>query len=136
MATSALARSAESVARAEDDAFAEAFARIENHYFLNKGWFQPETQLLDGVSKIRQIPAVIVQGRYDVVCPMRTAWDLHREWPEAKLVVVQARERPLLLVSVCVWVARMCPHLGITLGTNRAVSLSRLAKEISLCLLC
>lgn len=88
MATSSLLRSEGSVARGEDDAFSEAFARIENHYFTNHGWFNPETQLLDNVPKIRHIPCVIVQGRYDVVCPMRSAWDLHRAWPEAKLVVV------------------------------------------------
>lgn len=65
----------------------EAFARIENHYFVNGGFFDSETQLLDGVGRIRHIPAAIVQGRYDVVCPMRSAWDLHRVWPEAELVV-------------------------------------------------
>ncbi len=68
--------------------FAEAFARIECHYFVNHGFLKPDTQLLDDVDRIRNIPAVIVQGRYDVVCPMRSAWDLHRAWPEAKLVVV------------------------------------------------
>ena len=47
-----------------------------------------ESQLLDNVDRIRHIPAVIVQGRHDVVCPMFTAWDLHRAWPEAELVVV------------------------------------------------
>ena len=67
------------------DEQALAFARIENHYFTNGGFFDPETQLLDDVDRIRHIPAVIVQGRYDVVCPMRSAWDLHRAWPEAEL---------------------------------------------------
>jgi len=68
--------------------FAEAFARIECHYFVNHGFLKPDTQLLDNVDRIRKIPAVIVQGRYDVVCPMRSAWDLHRAWPEAKLLIV------------------------------------------------
>jgi proline iminopeptidase len=68
--------------------FADAFARIECHYFVNRGFFDPDDQLLRGVQRIRHIPAVIVQGRYDVVCPIRSAWDLHRAWPEAKLVVV------------------------------------------------
>jgi proline iminopeptidase len=68
--------------------FAEAFARIECHYFVNRGFLKPDTQLLDNVGRIRKIPAVIVQGRYDVVCPMRSAWDLHRAWPEAKLLIV------------------------------------------------
>ena len=68
--------------------FADAFARIEAHYFVNKGFFERDDQLLRGAKKIRSIPGVIVQGRYDVVCPIRSAWDLHRAWPEARLVVV------------------------------------------------
>ena len=71
-----------------DPAFATAIARIECHYFVNKGFLAREDQLLRGVRRIRHIPAVIVQGRYDVVCPMRTAWDLHRAWPEADLRLV------------------------------------------------
>jgi proline iminopeptidase len=76
------------VARAKDAEFAAAFARIECHYFVNGGWLEKETQLLDDVPKIRHIPAVIVQGRYDVVCPARSAWDLHKAWPEADLRIV------------------------------------------------
>ena len=68
--------------------FADAFARIEAHYFVNKGFLRSDDQLLRDVRKLRHVPGVIVQGRYDVVCPMRSAWDLHRAWPEAKLVVV------------------------------------------------
>jgi proline iminopeptidase len=68
--------------------FADAFARIEAHYFVHRGFMKRDDQLLRDVKKIRRIPAVIVQGRYDVVCPMRSAWDLHRAWPEAKLVIV------------------------------------------------
>ncbi len=70
------------------DQFALAFARIECHYFVNKGFFERETQLLDNIDSIRKIPGVIVQGRYDVVCPAESAWDLSRAWPEAKLVIV------------------------------------------------
>src|SRR5206468_1749189 len=66
------------------DQFAVPFARIECHYFVNKG-FMEDGQLLLDVGKIRHIPTVIVQGRYDVVCPMRSAWDLHRALPEARL---------------------------------------------------
>ncbi len=68
--------------------FADAFARIECHYFVNGGFMKRDDQLLRGVKKIRNIPAVIVQGRYDIPCPMRSAWDLHRAWPEAKFIVV------------------------------------------------
>jgi len=68
--------------------FADAFARIEAHYFVNGGFFDRDDQLLRNVKRLRNIPAVIVQGRYDVVCPAKSAWDLHRAWPEAKLVMV------------------------------------------------
>lgn len=70
------------------DEFALAFARIECHYFVNGGFFEHDDQLLRDIGRIRDIPAVIVQGRYDVVCPARSAWDLHRAWPEAKLTIV------------------------------------------------
>ncbi len=68
--------------------FALALARIEAHYFMNRGFFTDEEQLLRGVDRIRDIPAVIVQGRYDVVCPIETAWELHERWPEADFRVV------------------------------------------------
>ncbi len=55
---------------------------------MNRGFLESEDQLLRDVRRIRHIPAVIVQGRYDVVCPMRSAWDLHRAWPEADLRIV------------------------------------------------
>ena len=68
--------------------FAEAIARIECHYFVHGSFFRHPDQLLDGVDRIRHIPAVIIQGRYDVVCPMVSAWELHRRWPEADFHVV------------------------------------------------
>ncbi len=68
--------------------FALALARIETHYFMNKGFFTSEDELLDGIDNIRHIPSVIVQGRYDVVCPMTTAWELASGWPEADFRVV------------------------------------------------
>lgn len=71
-----------------DSHFAEAFARIECHYFTHGGFFETPDQLLRNVDRVRDIPAVIVQGRYDVVCPMRSAWDLHRAWPEADFQII------------------------------------------------
>jgi len=68
--------------------FADAFARIECHYFINKGFLEQEEQLLLNVDRIRHIPTVIVQGRYDVVCPIVSAWELHCAWPEAEFIVV------------------------------------------------
>jgi proline iminopeptidase len=75
------------------DDFSEAskalpLARIEAHYFINNAFFETDNYLLENVDKIRHIPAVIVQGRYDVVCPMMSAWELHRAWPEAEFIVV------------------------------------------------
>ena len=87
--TSKLHPDADFAAHYSDPAFALAFARIENHYFVNAG-FMREGQLLEAaeVDKIRHIPAVIVQGRYDLVCPATTAWALHRAWPEAAFKLV------------------------------------------------
>jgi proline iminopeptidase len=87
-ATSFLKMNRGYVAKFEDAAYAAAFARIECHYFLNGGFLRSDDQLIADVGRIRNIPAVIVQGRYDVVCPMRSAWDLHRAWPQADLRIV------------------------------------------------
>jgi len=86
--TSKLIPNRDMVTRYGEDAFADAFARIECHYFVNKGFFDNPNQLIDGVPAIRHVPTVIVQGRYDVVCPVRSAWDLGRAWPEAELHIV------------------------------------------------
>ncbi|MCB1556934.1 MAG: prolyl aminopeptidase [Alphaproteobacteria bacterium] len=64
-----------------------SLARMEAHYFRNNV-IPPEKSLLKGVDKIRHIPAVIVQGRYDMVCPIATAHKLHKAWPEADYIVV------------------------------------------------
>ncbi len=88
-ATSYLRQNPDYVAKfGTDAAYAAAFARIECHYFINAGFLRQDDQLLADVDRIRHIPAVIVQGRYDVVCPMRSAWDLHRAWPEAALRII------------------------------------------------
>lgn len=86
--TAKLLPDAQMVQRFGEDDFAEAFARIECHYFINQGFLRNTDQLLDDVVRIRQIPAVIVQGRYDMACPMIGAWDLHQRWPEAELQIV------------------------------------------------
>ncbi|WP_417251699.1 prolyl aminopeptidase [Castellaniella sp.] len=69
------------------DASALAFARIENHYFVHHG-FMAEGQLLRDAHKLADIPGVIVQGRYDACTPARSAWDLHRAWPQADFHLV------------------------------------------------
>ncbi|MBY0518589.1 MAG: prolyl aminopeptidase [Bacteriovoracaceae bacterium] len=68
--------------------FADAFARIECHYFVNKGFFKEDGWLLKNVNKIRHIPTWIVQGRYDVVCPATSAYELHSAWPESVLHII------------------------------------------------
>ena len=65
-----------------------SLARIECHYFMNNSFFPSENFLIENVEKIRHIPTVIVQGRYDVVCPMTSAWDLHKAFPESELIIV------------------------------------------------
>ena len=71
-----------------DAKFAEAFARIECHYFMNNCWLPTENYLIENVDKIRHIPAVIVHGRYDIICPVVQAWDLHKAWPESDLHII------------------------------------------------
>ncbi|HET6629859.1 MAG TPA: prolyl aminopeptidase [Woeseiaceae bacterium] len=71
----------------EEDDMALSMARIESHYFVNGG-FMEDGQLLRDIGRVRHLPAVIVQGRYDVVCPPVTAWELSRAWPEADLRIV------------------------------------------------
>ena len=76
------------VAKYGDGEYALAFARIENHYFVHKGWLE-EGQLIRDAHKLAKIPGVIVQGRYDMACPAQTAWDLHRAWPQADFHMVE-----------------------------------------------
>jgi proline iminopeptidase len=75
------------LAKFSDPGYAVAFARIENHYFTHGGWFTPD-QLLREATVLRDIPGVIVQGRYDMCTPPFTAWELHQAWPEAELRMV------------------------------------------------
>jgi proline iminopeptidase len=70
------------------DEFALAFARIENHFFVHAGWLE-DGQLIRDAHKIRHIPGVIVHGRYDMPCPLRFAWALHKAWPEAEFHIVE-----------------------------------------------
>lgn len=71
-----------------EDRFALAFARIENHYFYNRAFLKTDNQLIDEVYKISHLPCVIVQGRYDMVCPFESAWLLHKNWPGSVLKIV------------------------------------------------
>ncbi|HEY8269681.1 MAG TPA: prolyl aminopeptidase [Pseudobdellovibrionaceae bacterium] len=84
-ATSRLIVSREAMDEFDDPDFAISFASIECHYFINNAFFSTNNWILENVHKIRHIPGFIIQGRYDMVCPARSAWDLHKAWPEAKL---------------------------------------------------
>ena len=64
-----------------------SLARIENHYFVNHAFLAPN-QLLRNAERIARIPGVIIQGRYDLICPLRSAWELHRAWPESELKII------------------------------------------------
>ena len=77
-----------SLAHCDDLDFTLAFARIECHYFVNHGFLADELQLLTDTVKIQHIPTTIVHGRYDVICPLENAWDLHRRLPRSELVIV------------------------------------------------
>ncbi|MFC3303420.1 prolyl aminopeptidase [Parvularcula lutaonensis] len=71
------------------DRFALAFARIENHYFVNGGFFEQDDWIIANAKKLEGIPGTIVQGRYDVVTPMKTAWELHKAWPGSILNIIR-----------------------------------------------
>ena len=87
-ATSRLFVDLKAVDEFDDPTFALQFARIECHYFMNNSFFSSDNYLIENISKIKHIPTTIVQGRYDVVCPVRSAWDLNRAFPEAQLHII------------------------------------------------
>jgi proline iminopeptidase len=87
-ATSFLLRNDSFVASCAEPEFAMSFARIASHYFVNRCFLGSDDQLLRGIDAVRHKPAVIVQGRYDVLCPVRSAWELHRAWPEADFRII------------------------------------------------
>ena len=86
-ATTKLIEDLPAIEAAREPKSAVAFARIENHFFFNRGWLD-EGQLIAGAGALAGIPGVIVQGRYDACTPATTAWDLHRAWPEAEFTMV------------------------------------------------
>lgn len=88
-ATSKLFVDVKAIDEFDDPTYALQFARIECHYFINNAFFKTNNWIIENIDKIRHIPTDIVQGRYDVVCPARSAWDLHQAWPEARFQFVQ-----------------------------------------------
>jgi len=110
MATSQLRVNEDNLKKAADDAWSLAFARIECHYFVNKGFFKNPTQILDDavIIKDSKVPVTIIQGRYDVVCPATTAWELYKRLPNAEFYLIEdaghsAKETGIMtkLVEAC-----------------------------------
>ena len=87
--TSKLLPSNELLHQFDNPKVAEAFARIECHYFTNGGFFESDEWILENAASIQNIPAVIIQGRYDVVCPATSAWELHNKLPNADFHIIQ-----------------------------------------------
>lgn len=104
---STLLPSPETVAYFAGDVVALGLARIEAHYFKHD-IFLPKNSLLDHVGRIRNIPAVIVQGRYDAVCPIVSADDLHRAWPEAEYIIVPDAGHSAWEPGICAALVRAC----------------------------
>ena len=94
--TSKLIPNKKSLHHFENQKIAEAFARIECHYFINKGFFESDNWILENVHKIKHIPGIIIQGRYDVVCPMQSAWDLHNKLKKLEFKIIDSAGHSML----------------------------------------
>ena len=87
--TSKLLPSNDSLHQFDNPKVAEAFARIECHYFKNDGFFESDEWILENAAIVQNLPMVIIQGRYDVVCPATSAWELHKKLPRADFHIIQ-----------------------------------------------
>jgi proline iminopeptidase len=95
---------------------ADALARVECHYFINHCFFKTENWLIENVHPLRKIPAWIIQGRYDIVCPMESAWELHKAWPEAEFIVIPDAGHSASEAGIQDALLRATDHLGQTFG--------------------
>ncbi len=91
--------------------YARAFARLENHYFLNKGFLEEDGQILRDRGRISHIPALIVQGRYDMICPPQSAWMLAEGWARADLRLIPGAGHALSEVGITAELVRTMDHL-------------------------
>jgi proline iminopeptidase len=87
LSTCTLEQSDDAVAKADDERFSLAFARIEAHFFINE-IFLEDDYIINNIKAIRDIPGAIIHGRYDVICPAENAWRLHSAWPQSELTLV------------------------------------------------
>lgn len=103
--------------------YARAFARIENHYFAHGGFLRPDQAILRNMDAIAHIPGVIVQGRYDMICPPQAAWSLARAWPAARLEMVARAGHALSEPGITAALVRAMDRLGEAMGPPRRLAL-------------
>ncbi|MBU2359805.1 MAG: prolyl aminopeptidase [Alphaproteobacteria bacterium] len=96
--------------------YARAFARLENHYFQHKGWLDADHQILALTDRLAEIPGVIVQGRYDMICPPVSAWTLSRQWPQGKLTLVGRAGHALSEPAISAELVRAMDRFGADRG--------------------
>lgn len=89
------------------------FARIESHYFFNRAFFKSDNYLLENASALKDIPTIIVHGRYDMVCPVKSAWDLHRALPKSQLRIIPDAGHSLYEPGILSEVIKACHELGV-----------------------
>ncbi len=107
----------ETVAYFAGDVVALGLARIEAHYFSHD-IFMPDNSLLANIGRIRGIPGVIVQGRYDAVCPIVSADDVHRAWPEAEYIIVPDAGHSAWEPGICAELVRATERFKINFKTR------------------
>lgn len=95
-------------------AYARAFARLENHYFTHKAFLEWDGQILDQMDRIAHIPGLIVQGRYDMICPPESAWMLAERWPAAELKMVRNAGHALSEPGISAELVRAMDRIGRT----------------------
>ena len=115
MSTSYLMPKELSIKKAANDIFSDSFARIECHYFINN-IFLEENYILDNIAKIKEIPVSIVQGRYDIVCPMRSSWDLKKSLPSSKLYVIDNAGHSMKEIGITNKLIELTNELANSLG--------------------
>ncbi|NSX53523.1 prolyl aminopeptidase [Parasulfitobacter algicola] len=91
--------------------YARAFARLENHYFINNGFLDTDGQILESIDRIKNIPGYIVQGRYDMICPPKSAWELAKRWPNADLRMIARAGHALSEPGISAELVRIMDHL-------------------------
>jgi proline iminopeptidase len=94
--------------------YARAFARIENHFFVNGGFLKPEQAILANMGRLARVPGHVVQGRYDMICPPQAAWALTRAWPESRLEMVARAGHALSEPGVTAALVRAMDRLALT----------------------